>query len=134
MDLYKSIWIGIARESDVTRSIVETKRIAIALEFDENTATKIATAVSELARNIIKYADNGKIIISPLEEEKRVGIEIISQDTGPGIADIEAAMKDRYSSSGTLGLGLPGVQRMMDDFEIHSSLDKGTKVIIKKWL
>ncbi|MGK7929738.1 MAG: anti-sigma regulatory factor [Spirulina sp.] len=122
------------RESDITRSIVETERIAKTLGFDNSTAKMIVTAVSELARNIIKYAGRGKIIITPLEEERRSGIEIICQDTGPGIADVEQAMKDRYSSSGTLGLGLPGVKRMMDDFEIHSTPNKGTKVIIKKWL
>ncbi len=104
------------------------------LGFDEITAKMIATAVSELARNNIKYAGKGKIIVTPLEEEKRVGIEIICQDTGPGIANLEEAMKDAYSSSGTLGLGLPGVKRMMDEFEIHSELNKGTKIVIKKWL
>jgi serine/threonine-protein kinase RsbT len=134
MEQQKSIWIGVNRESDIIQSIFQTERIAKAIGFDNNTAKMIVTAVSELARNIIKYANKGQIIVTPIEENNRVGIEIICQDTGPGIADIEAAMKDSYSSSGTLGLGLPGVKRMMDDFEIHSQLNKGTKVIIKKWL
>lgn len=134
MEQQKSVWIGVNRESDITLSIFQTERIAMGIGFDNNTAKMIVTAVSELARNIIKYAGKGKIIVTPIEEKNRVGIEIICQDTGPGIADLEQAMKDSYSSSGTLGLGLPGVKRMMDEFEIHSELNKGTKVIIKKWL
>lgn len=135
MNHHKAVWMMVNQESDITRSIIETKHLAISWGFDENSATKIATAVSELTRNIIKYAERGKLTITPLEENNgRAGIEIICQDTGPGIPDIEEAMKDCYSSSGTLGLGLPGVKRMMDDFEIYSTLNKGTKVIIRKWL
>jgi len=134
MNQQKSVWIGVNRESDITRSIIETERMAKIIGFDHNTAKMIATAVSELARNIIKYADKGKIIITPIQEDRRSGIEIICQDTGPGIPNIEQAMKDSYSSSGTLGLGLPGVKRMMDDLQIYSEINKGTKVILKKWL
>lgn len=134
MEQHKSIWIGVNRESDIHLSIFQTERIAKAVGFDNNRAKMIVTAVSELARNIIKYAGKGKIIVTPLEEENRTGIEIICQDYGPGIADLEKAMKDSYSSSGTLGLGLPGVKRMMDEFEINSELNKGTKIAIKKWV
>jgi len=134
MEQQKSVWIGVNRESDINLSIFQTERIAKAVGFDNNTTKMILTAVSELARNIIKYAGKGKIIVTPLQEENRGGIEIICQDSGPGIADLETAMKDSYSSSGTLGLGLPGVKRMMDEFEIHSELNKGTKIVIKKWL
>lgn len=141
MNHYKSVLIGVNRECDITRSIFETERIAKTLGFDEITAKMIATAVSELARNIIKYAGKGKIIITPLKEDRqlrrvttRLGLEVICQDNGPGIPDLEQAMKDYYSSSGTLGLGLSGVKRMMDEFEIQSAVNKGTKVIIKKWL
>jgi serine/threonine-protein kinase RsbT len=134
MEQQKSIWIGVNRESDIIKSIVQAKNIAKTIGFDDNTVHTIATAVSELARNIIKYAQKGQIIVTPIEEKNRVGIEIICQDIGPGIPDIEQAMKDCYSTSGTLGLGLPGVKRMMDDFEIHSQANKGTKVIVKKWL
>lgn len=134
MEQQKSVWIGVNRESDINLSIFQTERIAKAVGFDNNTAKMILTAVSELARNIIKYAGKGKIIVTPIEEESRSGIEIICQDSGPGIADLTEAMKDSYSSSGTLGLGLPGVKRMMDEFEIHSELKKGTKIVIKKWL
>lgn len=134
MNHYNSVWIGIHKEPDIHRAIMETERIAKEIGFDTNTAKMITTAVSELARNIIKYAGKGKIIITPLDEELRTGIEITCQDTGPGIANLEEAMQDAFSSSGTLGLGLPGVKRLMDDFEISSTVGKGTKVVIKKWL
>lgn len=93
----------------------------------------IATAVSELARNIVKYAGKGEIIIAPVQKGYRVGIEIIAQDRGPGMLNVEQAMTDHFSSGGTLGLGLPGVKRMMDEFEINSVLEQGTRVAIKKW-
>lgn len=134
MEQQKSIWIGVNRESDIINSIIQTKNIAQRIGFDNNTVNMIATAVSELSRNIIKYAQKGQVIVTPIEENNRVGIEIICQDIGPGIPDIEEAMKDGQSSSGTLGLGLPGVKRMMDEFEIHSQENKGTKVTVKKWL
>ncbi|MCW6036986.1 anti-sigma regulatory factor [Spirulina subsalsa FACHB-351] len=134
MDYPKSIWIVIHREADITRSIFESQRMAQSLGFDHGRAQMIATAVSELARNIIKYAQKGKIIITPLNERRRSGIEIICQDTGPGIPNVDQAMEDYFSSSGTLGLGLPGVKRMMDEFEITSIVNQGTKVIIRKWL
>lgn len=130
----KSRWIGIKRESDIITSIFETERMAKMLGFDDRTGKMIATAVSELARNIIKYAGKGKIIIIPIQDKRRSGLEISCQDQGPGIPDLEWAMKDSSSSSGTLGLGLPGVKRMMDEFEVESAVKKGTKIIIKKWL
>lgn len=120
-------------EPDVARSIIETKRVASAIGFDNNICQMIATAVSELARNIVKYAGKGEIIIAPVQEGYRVGIEIIAQDRGPGMLNVEQAMTDHFSSGGTLGLGLPGVKRMMDEFEINSVLEQGTRVAIKKW-
>ncbi|AFZ26167.1 anti-sigma regulatory factor (Ser/Thr protein kinase) [Cylindrospermum stagnale PCC 7417] len=128
-----SIWIPVKSESDLVRSIVDTKRIANEIGFDNNACQMIATAVSELSRNILKYAGKGEIIISPIQKGYRFGIEITAQDRGSGIADVEQAMADHFSSSGTLGLGLPGVKRMMDEFAINSVLEKGTRVTIKKW-
>ena len=122
------------READTVRAIMETKRMALSLGFDDYHCQKIATAVSELVRNIIKYADSGEVILSPLTEAKKTGIEITVQDRGPGIVDLNRAMEDDFSSSGTLGLGLPGVKRLMDEFEISSEVDVGTRIIIKQWL
>jgi len=134
MNHYRPVLIGINRESDITKSVVETERIAKMIGFDHIICKMIATAVSELARNIIKYAHKGKILINSLEKDGRLGIEIVCQDRGPGIPDVKKAMEDSYSTSGTLGLGLPGIKRMMDDVEIESVVNQGTKVIIKKWL
>lgn len=128
-----SIWIPIKSETDLVRSIIDTKRTANEIGFDNNACQMIATAVSELSRNILKYVGKGEIIISSIQKGYRVGIEITAQDRGSGIADVEQAMTDNFSSSGTLGLGLPGVKRMMDEFEINSELGKGTRVTIRKW-
>jgi serine/threonine-protein kinase RsbT len=125
--------IAVVHESDVTHALLEAHMAAKATGFSEVDMQMIATAVSELARNIIKYADRGEIIIDQIEEEYRVGIEIIARDKGPGISDIEQAVSDNYSSSGTLGLGLPGVKRMMDQFEVQSKVGQGTTVLIRKW-
>lgn len=126
--------IPVRREADTVRAIMETKRMARSLGFDDYRCQKVSTAVSELVRNIIKYAYWGEVIIAPVIEGKRAGIEIAVRDKGPGIADLECAMADDYSTSGTLGLGLPGVKRLMDEFEISSQVDVGTKIVIKEWL
>jgi serine/threonine-protein kinase RsbT len=94
----------------------------------------IATAVSELVRNIIKYAGSGEIRLRRVKKMGARGIEIEALDNGPGIADCEAAMQDHYSSSGTLGLGLPAVKRMMDDFSLESTPGEGTRVTARKWI
>lgn len=125
--------IAVVHEPDVTHALLEAHMAAKATGFSEVEIQMIATAVSELARNIIKYADRGEIIIDQIEEEYRVGIEIIARDKGPGISDIEQAVSDNYSSSGTLGLGLPGVKRMMDQFEVQSIVGQGTTVLVRKW-
>ena len=130
----KRSWIKVRREADTVRAIMETKRMARSLGFDDYHCQKIATAVSELVRNIIKYADWGEVIIAPVMQGKKTGMEITIQDKGPGIADLDRAMQDDYSSSGTLGLGLPGVKRLMDEFAISSEVDVGTRIVIKEWL
>jgi serine/threonine-protein kinase RsbT len=93
----------------------------------------LATAVSELTTNIIKYAGNGLVTVQVVEKRYRKGVEVLVQDRGPGIADIEQAMKDHVSTSGTLGLGLPGTRRMVDEFELQSQPGEGTQVRIVVW-
>jgi len=95
--------------------------------------TRIATAISELARNIHQYAGKGIVTIFKLEGERK-GIQVVCEDDGPGIEDIELAMTDGYSTIKSLGLGLPGARRLMDEFQIESGPGKGTKVTITKWL
>jgi serine/threonine-protein kinase RsbT len=93
----------------------------------------LSTAVSELATNVIKYAQQGLLTVQVLERSQRQGIEVIVEDRGPGIADIDLAMQDHVSTGGTLGLGLPGTRRMVDEFDIESTLGVGTRVRIVKW-
>jgi serine/threonine-protein kinase RsbT len=125
--------VPIIQEADVTRALLEARMFAKSMAFSDVETQMIATAVSELARNIIKYADKGEIIIDQVEKGHYTGIEVTARDKGPGIEDIEQAVTDNYSSGGTLGLGLPGVKRMMDEFEIQSVEGQGTTVIIKRW-
>jgi serine/threonine-protein kinase RsbT len=94
----------------------------------------MATAISELARNIVTYARQGEMIMRSVETKYAKGILIIARDSGPGIRNIQDALRDGYSTSGGLGLGLPGVKRLMDEFAIESEPERGTAVTIKKWL
>jgi serine/threonine-protein kinase RsbT len=126
--------LAIRGETDVTRALLQGKKCAAARGFDATQQTLIATAISELARNILKYAGTGEVILRPLDEVDRLGLEIIARDKGPGIEDIELAMKDHVSTGGTLGLGLPGVKRMMDEMTVESERQRGTVVTIRKWL
>ena len=133
MDM-NQIRIPVRNETGIAWSVMEARKAAIAIGFDENICQMIATAVSELANNIIKYAGRGEILMDRIIAGSRVGMEVIARDQGPGIEDIQIAMEDHYSSGGTLGLGLPGVKRMMDEFELTSEPDKKTTVTIMKWL
>lgn len=125
--------IIIAVDLDVTRASMQARRCAMAQGFDATTTALLVTTVSELGTNIIKYAGIGEITIQPIEEGTKKGLLIRAIDQGPGIADIKAAMQDHNSTGGTLGLGLPGVRRMMDDFDICSEPTRGTTVTVKKW-
>ncbi|MBB6451032.1 serine/threonine-protein kinase RsbT [Geomicrobium halophilum] len=95
-------------------------------------ATKITTAVSELARNILVYAAVGKIGLETLNQ--KTGIKISAVDHGPGIENIQQTLEDHYTTSGSLGAGLPGVKRLMDEFTIDSVVGEGTTVCTTKWL
>lgn len=109
----------------IHRAIVETQN----MNFGAVRMAKLKTAISELGSNIVKYAGSGFIAMYFLEEGRK-GVKIVAIDHGPGIADISVAMQDHYSTSGTLGLGLPGVRRLMDEFEIWSQPGQGTEVTI----
>ncbi|MGD8292652.1 MAG: anti-sigma regulatory factor [Desulfobacterales bacterium] len=113
---------------------MEARKTAMAIGFDEVVSQMIATAVSELANNIVKYGGSGEIRMDRIDSGSQAGIEVVARDRGPGIEDIEKAMEDHYSSGNTLGLGLPGVKRMMDEFELDTEAGKGTTVTIRKWL
>lgn len=112
------------------KALMETHASAASLRYQ----TDITTAALELARNIIAYAGRGQILLKIHSLGKQKIFELEALDQGPGIKDIELAMQDGYSTKGTLGLGLPGVRRLMDDFSIESSPGQGTRVVAKKWI
>ncbi|TKS63124.1 MAG: ATP-binding protein [Nitrospira sp.] len=125
--------IPINSDIDVVAARQKGRELATELGFVSTDSTLLATAISELARNIIRYAKYGEILIVSVQSGDRVGITVVARDKGPGITNISLAMQDGFSTSGGLGLGLPGVKRMMDEFHLVSDANNGTKVTIKKW-
>ena len=126
--------IDIRQETNIAEAVEAAKRVAATLGMANTTQYMVATAISELATNIHRYADHGFISMRIINSGSRQGIEIIAQDNGPGIADLESALLDTFSTSGSLGVGLPGTRRLMDEFEIESTIGKGTVVTVRKWL
>jgi len=127
------IRVMIQSDDDILAARQEGRELGVRLGFGPSTLAVIATAISELARNLLLYARNGSIICWVIDRESQKGIVIQSVDEGPGIPDVEAVLKDGYSTSGGLGLGLPGVRRMMDEFAIVSHTGRGTTVTAIKW-
>jgi serine/threonine-protein kinase RsbT len=126
--------VTVASDTDIVTARQRGRTLAAALGFTSGDATIVATAISELARNIVLYAKRGEVVVVPVEVKDNRGLIITARDEGEGIADIRQAMQDGYSTSGRLGVGLPGVKRLMDEFEIVSEAGKGTTVIVKKWM
>ncbi|WP_419884174.1 anti-sigma regulatory factor [Peribacillus sp. B-H-3] len=129
----KSIVIDINNEMDIVLARQTGRKVSKELDFSLVDQSRITTSISELARNIYKYALPGKIIIEAIIKENKHGIKVIAVDEGPGIPDIKKALEDGYTTSGGLGAGVPGVKRLMDEFEIYSAVGEGTKIIVKKW-
>jgi serine/threonine-protein kinase RsbT len=125
--------IAIASDEDVVHARREGRLMAETIGFESTESVLVATAISELARNIVTYARRGRIVLSAVENGVTTGICIAAIDDGPGIANIELAMQSGYSSSGGLGLGLPGVRRIMHEFHIASSAASGTHVRVVRW-
>ncbi len=125
--------IAIEREVDIIAARQAGRQLAAQLGFSSTDQTLVATAISEVARNILIYAQRGEIVLSPISDGARHGIEVIAADQGPGIENLELALRDGYSTKNSLGLGLPGARRLMDDFDLASELGHGTRVTMKKW-
>lgn len=126
--------VPIKSENDIIATRQAVRKLATRLCFGVTDVTRIVTAASELARNIFLYAGAGVMRCSALDKNSSVGIELTFEDHGPGIPDIELAMKPGYGTSRGLGLGLPGAKRLMDEMEIHSEVGRGTTVRVRKWL
>lgn len=126
--------IVINTEADIVVARQKARELARVLGFSATDQAKIATAVSELARNIVVYAKKGEIVCRILINGQRKGIEIVARDQGPGIANIELALTDGISSSNGLGIGLPGARRLMGELHIESASGQGTSIMARKWL
>jgi serine/threonine-protein kinase RsbT len=132
MDQYVA-QIRIDRDADVVTARQQGREIATANGFSPTDCTVIATAISEVARNIVKFARHGEVIIEELQRNEQRGIRVTGRDAGPGIPDIPRALQDGFSTYQGLGLGLPGCRRLMDEFELESRLGEGTTVTMTKW-
>ena len=124
----------IETEGDLVNVRRAVRDAAASLGFGVTDVTRIVTAASELARNVLLYARRGTVEWRHVLDHERVGLEIVFRDEGPGIADVEAAMSVGYTTSGGLGLGLPGTKRLMDDMELATEEGKGTTIVVRKWM
>lgn len=125
--------VAINSDADLVTARAEGRALAERLGFPRPDPTLIATAISEIARNIVVHVGQGEIVLQPVEEVNRFGLLVIATDDGPGIRNVEAALRDDYSGRGGLGLGLPGARRLMDEFEVASDADTGTTVTMSMW-
>lgn len=127
------VHIEVECDADIVQARAGGRALASHLGFSRTDATLIATAISEVARNIVVHAGRGEIVVKKEDGTDRYGVVVIARDSGPGIADLEAAMEEGYGTKGGFGLGLPGTRRIMDDFDIESAVGSGTTVTMRKW-
>jgi serine/threonine-protein kinase RsbT len=125
--------VSIASDADIVTARQVVREMARELRMTAGDLTLVATAVSEIARNIVSYAKRGEITIAIVEQAGRRGVQVVARDQGPGIPDVGLALTDGYSTGRSLGLGLPGARRLMDEFAIESEVGKGTTVSMTKW-
>lgn len=129
----EELFVPVRSEGDLVTARQRGREIASLLHFSSSELTLIATAISEVTRNILSYAGSGELRLQLVRNGPRAGVSIVASDHGPGIADLFSAMQDGFSTSGSLGLGLPGSKRLMDEFDIVSEVGKGTTVSMTKW-
>ena len=126
--------VPIKSAADIVVARQKGRALAIQLGFNGSDPTMIAAAISEVARNIINHAKHGEIVLSGVLDSRRHGIQVIARDDGPGIANVEQAMRYGFSSNKGMGVGLPGAKWLMDEFDIQSQPGKGTRVSMRKWV
>ena len=127
------IRVAIRTDADVVTARQEARTMGAALGFSSTDLTLLATAISEIARNITTYAGEGEVALRVRREGARAGIEVEATDEGPGIVNVELAMQDGYTTGNGLGLGLPGTRRLVDDFELDTTPGAGTRIRMVKW-
>ena len=125
--------VAIRTDADVVTARQEARTMGAALGFSPTDLTLLATAISEVARNITTYAGEGQVLLRVVHDGRRAGIEVVASDAGPGIADVELAMQDGYTTGNGLGLGLPGTRRLVDEFELETESGVGTRIRLVKW-
>ena len=125
--------VSIRSDQDMVEARAKSRSLAHDLGFSRTDATLIATAISEIARNILVHAGRGEISMRQLSEDTRYGLVVVARDSGPGIRDVSRAVESGFASRGGLGLGLPGARRLMDEFDVESEPGEGTTVTMTKW-
>lgn len=125
--------LPVSSDLDIIKARQKGRDLAAWADFAVVDQTLIATAISEIARNIVTYARRGTIVLRIEEESDRLGLVVMACDQGPGIRDVTQALRDHYTTSRGLGMGLPGARRVMDDFAIESKPGEGTRITMKKW-
>ncbi len=128
------VCVPVNSEIDIVTARQKGREMAAQLGFSSTELTLIATAISEVVRNIVEYARRGELCLNFVHQGDKHGIVVVARDRGPGIPNIRLAMQDGYSTGKSLGLGLPGAKRLMDEFEIVSEVGRGTTVTMKKWV
>jgi serine/threonine-protein kinase RsbT len=127
------IRIPISRDADIVTARQTARELAARSGMEGTNLTLLATAVSEVARNIVRFTEGGEIVVEVVELDGRRGVQVVARDGGPGIPDVDAAMVDGFSTYAGLGLGLPGARRLMDEFAVVSEEGRGTTVTMTKW-
>ncbi len=133
MPVAADVRVAIRTDADVVTARQEARTMGAELGLSSTDLTLLATAISEVARNITTYAGEGEVALRVVERGGRRGVEVVASDEGPGIADLELAMQDGYTTGKGLGLGLPGARRLVDEFELRTALGSGTSIRLVKW-
>jgi serine/threonine-protein kinase RsbT len=126
--------VPIEGEADIVTARQKGRELAASRGLSMTEQTLVATAISEVARNIVVYARRGEVVLAAVDDHGRRGLMVVARDEGPGIPNPELAMRDGFSTGHSLGMGLPGAKRLMDEFELSTAIGKGTTVTMKKWV